>query len=367
MRVITNNRRRADRLQGRIPALDGVRGLAIALVVISHAYVGVLPFGAPVGVTLFFVLSGYLITGILIRQLDQGRWSLARFYQRRARRLLPGLVVVLATSLFLRLWLEDFQGWWAQAWPVIFYATNYKVMLDGWSSMGHFAHLWSLAVEEHFYLVWPVLLLVLPRKWRERAIVVLVAALGFWRLWLLAVSPDWNRVYLGSDTNAFALLIGGLLACKRFPQLSKIWSWASLLFLIGLSSVTESTMASALLSGAGVLACAALVHTGSLGWRPMELRGLRWLGLISYELYLWQGLTFELPAHWLLQVAAAIGLGWLTWNFIGRRFLQGSSRRNESIASEGTSAVSPSRNSPGRLVGLGAAADLSIKPSKSEG
>jgi peptidoglycan/LPS O-acetylase OafA/YrhL len=312
----------ANRLQGRIPALDGVRGLAIVLVVISHAYVGVLPFGAPVGVTLFFVLSGYLITGILIRQLDQKRYSLVHFYQRRARRLLPGLVVLLGASLILRIWGGDLERWWSEVWPVVVYATNYKIMVDGWASMGQFAHLWSLAVEEHFYLVWPLFLLWLPRRWREGTIMVLVAGLGLWRLWLLSASPDWNRVYLGSDTNAFALLIGGLLACKRFPRLPKIASWASLVFLMVLSSMTEGTMASALLSGAGILACAALVHAGSWGWRPMEVTALRWLGLISYELYLWQGLTFGLHVHWLLQTAATVGLGWLTWNFIGRRFLE---------------------------------------------
>jgi peptidoglycan/LPS O-acetylase OafA/YrhL len=366
VKEIENSQGAVNRIPARIPALDGVRGLAIALVVISHAYIGVLPFGAPVGVTLFFVLSGYLITGILIRQLDQRRYSLASFYQRRARRLLPGLVVLLISGLIIRLWMGNLENWWSEAWPVILYATNYKVMVDGWASMGQFGHLWSLAVEEHFYLVWPLVLLWIPRRWRERIIVVLVAVIGLWRLRLLVVSPDWNRVYLGSDTNAFALLIGGLLACKQFPQLPKIVSWGSLLGLIGLSSLTEGTMASALLSGAGVLACAALVHTGSWGWRPMELRGLRWLGLISYELYLWQGLTFGLRAHWLLQVGAAVGLGWFTWNFIGRRFLENRPRVDISLADQATTAESGLRNAGGGEAGLRMAATSPTTPSSTE-
>ena len=366
MREIPNYQATEDRPQNRIPALDGVRGLAIALVVVSHAYIGVLPFGAPVGVTLFFVLSGYLITGILIRQFDERRYSLARFYQRRARRLLPGLVVLLTSSLIVRLWSGNIQSWWSEAWPVIFYATNYKVLGAGWSSMGQFGHLWSLAVEEHFYLVWPLVLLWLPRHWRERAIVVSVAFLGLWRVWLLAVSPDWNRVYLGSDTNAFALLIGGLLACKRFPQLPKIASWGALLFLLALSSMTVGTLASALLSGAGVLACAALVHTSSLGWRPMEPRVLRWLGLISYELYLWQGLTFGWRVHWVLQVAGALGLGWFSWNFIGKRFLQNRFARHEA-APQGTTSVSVTSDTRTEVPGLRVASPGQTASSNAEG
>jgi peptidoglycan/LPS O-acetylase OafA/YrhL len=260
-------------------------------------------------------------------------------------------MVLLIASLILRLWLGNLEDWWTEAWPVIFYATNYKVLLDGWSSLGHFGHLWSLAVEEHFYLVWPIFLLLLPIRRRERAIAALIAILGLWRLWLLAVSPDWNRVYLGSDTNAFALLIGGLLACKPFPQLPKIASWGALLFLFGLSSMTVDTMASALLSVAGVVACAVLVHTGSGGWRPMELRGLRWLGLISYELYLWQGLTFGWPVHWAWQVAGALGLGWFTWNFIGKRFLQNPPAHPES-APQGSTFGSLATNPRSDLAGL---------------
>jgi peptidoglycan/LPS O-acetylase OafA/YrhL len=79
--------------------------------------------------------------------------------------------------------------------------------------------------------------------------------------------------------------------------------------------------ASALLSVLGVIGCAALVHAGSWGWRPLEIKWLGWLGLVSYEVYLWQGLTSQFRINWLLQIAAALVLGWCTWNFIGQRFL----------------------------------------------
>jgi peptidoglycan/LPS O-acetylase OafA/YrhL len=130
--------------------------------------------------------------------------------------------------------------------------------------------------------------------------------------------------------------------------------------------MSVDTMASAVLSVAGVLACAVLVHTGSGGWRPMELRGLRWLGLISYELYLWQGMTFGWRVHWVWQVAGAVGLGWFTWNFIGKRFLQNPSAAYKA-APQATTSVSVTTDARSDVAGLRVASAGQTAPSNAEG
>jgi peptidoglycan/LPS O-acetylase OafA/YrhL len=165
---------------GRWPALDGLRGLAILLVFAFHLPLNVFRSGS-YGVIVFFVLSGFLITTILLKELE--RWDRPRlrwFYGRRAIRLIPALLLVVAGYLILQVTVFGEPGlWWGQSWPALFYVSNY--VLEGGGDLLHLTHTWSLAIEEHFYLLWPMTLLVLPRRWRFPITCALFLGFAAWR------------------------------------------------------------------------------------------------------------------------------------------------------------------------------------------
>ncbi|MGJ7908682.1 acyltransferase family protein [Actinopolyspora sp. H202] len=297
------------------PALDGLRGIAILGVLLFHTEH--LP-GGFLGVDLFFALSGYLITELLLREVEAtGTVSLVAFWGRRIRRLLPALATVLVGVTVL-VWLVATPGMvrttladapWVQLnlmnWHLLAESAGY------WDSFGQervFEHLWSIAVEEQFYLVWPVLLLLVTRGIlrgdRRVAVVAAVCSAVSLVLMIVLVSPvDPTRVYTGTDTRAFSLLLGAMVAT---PWMRAVlaravgrWAGAALVVLaVGIGAVwalaagKESlwlyngglfahSLAAALLIGL----CAQTPHAllaKVLAWQP-----LRWLGLISYSLYLW--------------------------------------------------------------------------------
>ena len=309
-------------MNARIKALDGVRGLAILLVVVSHSALEVLPFGGPVGVTLFFVLSGFLITRVITTALDDERFRLLDFFERRARRLLPALLLVVAMSLLIALLSGTLVDWWDETWPVLFYAANFRVMDQGFAAMGSLGHLWSLSVEEHFYLLWPLILMVTPKQHRLRWLMVLVVIAAGWRGLHLATNSDWNRVYLGSDTNAFSLILGGLLSVDDRLRISN--GRVKLLAVAGVVAVAAlpyGYLASAVLSFAGVVMCGLLVIAAAGGYDPLEKGFLCWLGTISYGLYLWHGLVLERLQNGLIAVTISITIAGLSYRFVERRWL----------------------------------------------
>ncbi|HWW54174.1 MAG TPA: acyltransferase, partial [Acidimicrobiales bacterium] len=210
-----------------LPAIDGLRALAVIAVVAYHLG---LPWarGGFLGVDLFFVLSGFLITGLLLREREQtGRIDLGHFYARRARRLLPALFLVLAA---VSTWVAatgttpDLTSVRSDALAALAYVANWRLVL---SHSGYFAqfsapsplrHAWSLAIEEQYYLVWPILLLGLMRLGRgsRRATVLATLVLAVLSASAMAVmyhpGADPSRIYYGTDTRAFELLVGALLA-----------------------------------------------------------------------------------------------------------------------------------------------------------
>ncbi|MBP2478391.1 peptidoglycan/LPS O-acetylase OafA/YrhL/lysophospholipase L1-like esterase [Crossiella equi] len=284
-----------------VAALDGLRGLAVAGVLLFHA--GHLT-GGFLGVDLFFALSGYLITDLLLREArTTGTVALTAFWGRRVRRLGPALVLLLvAVTLLtwafdanlLRTALSD--GPWAQ-----FNLVNWHLLGEHaayWDRFGPgrvFGHLWSIAVEEQFYLLWPLVVLGLARFSRRldrdvTVAAVLVSAVSVTLMVLLA-GPDTSRVYTGTDTRAFSLMLGALAATEPVRRLvgGRVPWW-----LPGLPLVVFWLVASdapwlypgglflhSLLSALLVLACAQR-PVPVLAWPP-----LRWLGGISYGLYLW--------------------------------------------------------------------------------
>ncbi len=316
----------------RIVGLDGLRALAVALVILFHLTPPGTLVGGFVGVDVFFVVSGFLITGLLLREhSDTGRIDLASFWRRRARRLLPALglllVVTLAAALVVGgdvlvnlgrqvLGAATFSGNWLS----IASASSY---FDD-STPELLRNLWSLAVEEQFYLLWPLLVAValirMPRPLRLAVIgaLALASAVAMGLLW----DPvDATRVYYGTDTHAFGLLAGAALAVlsQAWPQRALEWprrlrtaagciGALALLGLVASSVVLQGDAAVTYRGGLPLVAVltalviATLLVPGTPLARLLSLRPIAWVGVRSYGLYLW---------HWpvLVLVAAALP-GW---------------------------------------------------------
>ncbi|NYJ32581.1 acyltransferase family protein [Nocardiopsis aegyptia] len=301
-----------------LSALDGLRGLAIIGVLLFHT--GHLD-GGFLGVDLFFVLSGFLITGLLIREIETtGRVSLIAFWGRRLRRLLPALALMLVAVTLLvratgpaalvRSTLAD--GPWVQAnlvnWHLLAQSAGY------WDRFGGdrvFGHLWSIAVEEQFYLLWPLLLALAALRGTRTGTPVTVLATALAAASLLATAllldpADPTRVYTGTDTRAFSLLLGALAATPAVRQWTARFAeratGAATAATAGAAAViaalwllADGTTSPWLYPGglfAHALACAVLIVLTAHGprgpvARVLSWEPLRWTGLISYSLYLW--------------------------------------------------------------------------------
>ncbi|MHB8245422.1 MAG: acyltransferase family protein [Acidimicrobiales bacterium] len=310
-----------------LPGLDGLRALAIAGVFAYHLGYR-WASGGYLGVDLFFVLSGYLITSLLVEErLSLGAIRFGHFWGRRARRLLPGLLVMLvAVVIFVNLSSGGLPIDWArlreEGIATIGYVANWQLLFSHQSYFDRFAvqsplqHTWSLAIEEQFYLVWPLAIAVLMRLgrgrfgWRHSGLVVTLggAALSAsWMAWLWAHHVGANRLYYGTDTRAFDLLLGAALAIVTAgrPQpsaaarrLLHVGSVASLC-LLGAAWATaglpnglprpwmfEGGMALCALAGTAVVADVRLFERGYLA-KVLSLGPVRYVGKISYGLYLW--------------------------------------------------------------------------------
>jgi peptidoglycan/LPS O-acetylase OafA/YrhL len=311
--------------QPYVPALDGIRALAVAAVVVYHANPEWLP-GGFLGVDVFFVLSGYLITSLLLAEWRRrGRIALRGFWLRRARRLLPGLYLLLAATLTYSAVrqpgeLTSLRGDVAAAFS---YVTNWYLILHHQSYFETFGsppmlrHLWSLAVEEQFYLAWPVVCCLGLLRRRHAALLVLAGATATAILCGALYDPgsDASRVYYGTDTHSVGLLVGAALALYLGARGGEVRratrAHATLLCSAAAGAGLGALAACSLLlddqrpflyrggfalvavASAGLIA--AIVHPeGRLIARWFGCAPLRWVGLRSYSIYLW---------HWPVLVA----------------------------------------------------------------
>ena len=303
--------------KGYLPQLDGVRGVAIGVVVAYHlGYLG----GGWLGVDVFFVLSGYLITSILLEKSDHLS-GVRAFWGRRARRLFPA-VLTLLLCLSVYTWLGGPGLVPAQlrspALGTLFYTANWQQIVAGhgyfaqYTAPNPLAHTWSLAIEEQYYLIWPLLLgaLLLPERslktqFRRRFLI-------FCTLALAALSAVWmgvaahifgvNRAYLGTDTRAWELLLGGALA-MAWPAnsptsgRSPAWRWAAPIGTVILTAgiwtaggppqwIWDGGLV-AIALGAGLLIVGSIRAPNVFPANFLAARPVRWFGTISYSLYLW--------------------------------------------------------------------------------
>ena len=337
--------------------IDGLRAIAVAAVVIHHAFPHLLP-GGFVGVDIFFVISGYLISTIILQGLERGRFSFAGFYVRRVKRIFPALLLVLATTMVMgwfRLIPTDYEELGKHLLGGATFVSNFVL----WQEAGYFdtesyskplLHLWSLAIEEQFYLLWPLALYLLHR-WRLSAMrsiaVILVLSFGV-NLALVWEHP--TAAFFNPAARVWELMLGALLAAVHLhpagwrallghtasngnppPALTApvMAGSGALLLVLGFALINPERAfpgAWALLPTLGTVLLIAAGPQTRLNRLLLANRPMVWVGLISYPLYLWHWplLTFahlragETPA-WTIQlawVALSVLLSWLTFRLI---------------------------------------------------
>ena len=341
-----------------MPALDGLRAISVMAVVANHLNFSFAQ-GGLMGVDVFFVLSGFLITDILLHEWQEhGKIDLRRFWVHRMRRLLPALFTMLLLVVgFMAIteptYIEKFYGdilaavFYVSNWWLIFHHVSYFAQ---YGVQSPFLHLWSLAVEEQFYLVWPILLLLglhflRQQRWLFLLIVLMSTASALAMAFLYQPFMDPSRVYYGTDTRAFSLFIGAALAfllarqkhrqspVKKMPWILDALGILSLFLLLSMM-IFSNEYEPALYQGGIVflsLVSAALIavlaHPGSRLGAVFRLQPLRFLGKRSYGIYLWHypiivlttPVTTAAGSNALLttfQITVSVVVANLSWRFI---------------------------------------------------
>ena len=345
-----------------MPGLDGLRAIAVLAVFVYHFQSGGgwLP-GGFLGVDVFFVISGYLITSLLLSEFrKEGRVDLVAFWLRRARRLLPAVGVLIAVVMVAGAFFDfgQISTLRAQALSSMAYVTNWDLILSHQSYFEEFArpslfrHLWSLAVEEQFYLLWPLVFAACMTRFGQRRVVIGVFAGAIASSLLMAILFDPvnpNRVFYGTDTRATPLLIGVALAFFWHPEKLKAKTGTlapvalNVMGAIGLSMVVITFLTVhdydvslyhggfLLLSIWTAMLIAAVAHPAASIGRTLGNPGMRWLGLRSYSFYLWHWPVLELtrpgidvPLHgpilFALQLGLTLALADLSYRYVEQPF-----------------------------------------------
>ena len=330
---------------GYRPELQALRALAVVAVVLNHSWPGIAP-GGYVGVDIFFVVSGFLITRQLVRERERtGRIALGRFYVRRARRLLPAATLVLftvAVMTFLVVPKREWQAWFSQLAASALYVQNWA-MATATTEPTALMHFWSLSVEEQFYLVWPLLVIAgaaaavaLQRSLRVVLVTIVLLVVGAsFTHWMVVTAADYELGYFSTLSRAWEFAAGGLLALLpgRLPLGQR---GRAVLFWVGVVVVVVAVVAfdpgySHALVALPVAGAAAIIVASNHGV-PRSARALvesapvQGLGGISYALYLWHWpvlifapLITGVPSEsWfmVLLLAFAVALSWVTTRFV---------------------------------------------------
>ncbi|MEJ6644448.1 MAG: acyltransferase family protein [Akkermansiaceae bacterium] len=330
------------------PEIDGLRALSVLGVVFFH--LGISVPGGFVGVDVFFVISGYLITGILLRNLREGRFSLVDFWSRRVRRIAPAAVAMVLGTLALGGYLltpAGFESLGRTLVAHVLFASNCYFSQD----QGYFAesadalpllHTWSLAVEEQFYVILPLVLMVVW-KWRPRWIMPVMVGLAIWSLGWSHFKVQWNvkEAFFLLPPRGWELMAGAILA--GLPSFNLKPLFKEFLSSLGLALIVVPMMfygKETVFPGLGavppVLGAVLFIlanERGQTGFgRLLSLRPVVLIGLMSYSLYLWHWPLFvfakmvnhEFTTGWQVAVlAASFVMGWLSWKFVETPFRTG--------------------------------------------
>ncbi|MBX3706005.1 MAG: acyltransferase [Pseudomonadales bacterium] len=326
--------------------IDGLRALAVLPVILFHA--GISPFdGGFVGVDVFFVISGYLITSIILTERQAGRFSLVEFYERRARRILPALFLVMTACLpFAWLWLQpgDLRDFARSLIAVATFSSNFYFQSEAdyfgtAAELQPLLHTWSLAVEEQYYLLFPLLVLGI-RRYDARRIAVLIAVLAIASLALAqwALDRHAEAAFFQLPSRLWELALGGLVALhlmhtptrEGHRALRELGAAAGLV-LIGMAVFaydreTPFPGVAALVPTLGTALVIVCATPATLAGRLLGTRALVGIGLVSYSAYLWHQPLFAFARHrlhdevsepllWGL-AAAALALAYASWRFV---------------------------------------------------
>jgi len=343
------------------PDIDGLRAMAVLLVVGFHAFPVLVP-GGFVGVDVFFVISGYLISQILIQQFEQGRFSLLEFYRRRIRRIFPALIVVLFACLIAG-WFELLADEYMQLGKHVAAGAGFIANLVLWQDSSYFdheaatkplLHLWSLGIEEQFYFIWPLLLGAIfwfAKGAKRRAILLtafIIITLASFFLNVSSVRNDQLAAFYSPLARFWELLFGGFLAylnlAPRSKKIALILSLAGFL-LIGVAALTFTRLTLfpgwwALLPTLGATLLIAAGPQSRVNHWLLANRPMVWIGLISYPLYLWHWplLSFlrivvgDFPKLKLLAILVSVVLAWLTYELIEKPFRFGQYAKQKTLA-----------------------------------